>query len=229
MIEYHSTYKHNKTKKRKGFISNSTLVSFAFATAFFPRILESLGAPAPINFLHFFFVPVAFVVTIITSRSRNRSQLNATRSILFALLFLVFCILVSALINEAGAINSILQFLLLGEPFLLLIAIISIPMSRESFVKFKKFFVASLFSHLFLAYFQKYVLKVNTWDHLYPLEPPDRIQGVFFISGGGHVVGGIVSLTLGVYFFTIATKSPLWLRIVVVALYQLKLHHLLSH
>ena len=213
MIEYHSTHTLKK-KKRTGFISNSTLILFAFATAFFPRVIESLGAPAPINFLHFFFIPVACGITITTSGSRNRSQLNATKSILFALLFFFCCILASALINKAGMINSILEFLLLGEPFLLLIAIISIPMSPESFAKFKKFLIGFLFSHLFLAFFQKYVLKVQDWHHL-GMERADRIQGVFFISGAGHVVGGAVSLTLGVYFLIAATKSPLWLRILV--------------
>ena len=215
MLEYHYTVKRKKNKqKKKGFIPNSTLVLFAFATAFFPRVLQSLGAPAPVNFLHFFTIPFACGVTILTNRSRNRSQLITTQSILIALLFFFFCILVSALINEAGMINSILEFLLLGEPFLLLIAIISIPMSPESFAKFKKFLIGSLFSHLFLVYFQKYILGVEGWTHL-PMEPADRIQGVFFFSGAGHVVGGAVSLTFGVYYLMTKTKSPFWLRIAV--------------
>lgn len=214
MLEYHCTAKLKKNKKKKGFIPNSTLVLFAFATAFFPRVLESLGAPSPVNFLHFFTIPFACGVTILTNRSRNRSQVITTQSMLIALLLFFFCILASALINEAGMINSILQFLLLAEPFLLLIAIISIPMSPESFAKFKKFLIGCLFSHLFLVYFQKYILGVEGWDNIL-LEPPDRIQGVFFLSGAGHVVGGAVSLTFGVYYLITTTKSPFWLRIIV--------------
>ena len=46
------------------------------------------------------------------------------------------------------------------------------------------------------------------------MEGADRIQGAFFISGAGHVVGCSVSLTFGLYYL-LKTKNPLWLRILV--------------
>jgi hypothetical protein len=150
----------------------------------------------------------------LTSRSKNKLQLNAVKSILIGLLLFLICILISAFINEAGIINSILEFLLLGEPFLLLVSIIIVPMNFKKISNLKKVIVGSLFIHLLLAYIQKYILRVDTW-HSIPLEPPDRIQGVFFLSGAGHVVGGAVSLTFGVYFLTTKTTAPLWLKLVV--------------
>jgi hypothetical protein len=216
MIEYPfaNKQKKNKEKNKQKFITSSNLILFAFASAFFSRVLESLGAPAPINFLHFFTIPSVFIISICTSHSKNRQQLNATKSILFVLVAFFLCIVISTLINDAGIINAILDFLLLGEPFLLLISIISIPMSSQSFSKFKKFIINSFFIHIFLVYIQKYVLKVEGWDYL-GMEPADRIQGVFFISGAGHVVGASVSLTFAVYYLISATRSPLWLKILV--------------
>ncbi|MGF1542026.1 MAG: hypothetical protein ACFCU5_16525 [Pleurocapsa sp.] len=183
-MNWKNNYSKKRTlpKKKTGFVSNSTLVLFAFATAFFPRIIDSLGAPAPINFLHFFTIPVACGISIYTNRSKNPRQLAATKQILFALLLFLLCIVFSAFVNEAGMINAILSFLLLGEPFLLLIAIISIPMSSNSFTKFKNFIISSLFIHLCLVYIQKYILKVEGWHDL-GMEPEDRIQGVFFYQG----------------------------------------------
>jgi hypothetical protein len=40
----------------------------------------------------------------------------------------------------------------------------------------------------------------------------DNIQGVFYRSGSGHVVGASVSCTFAVYYFVTAKTKPLWLR-----------------
>ena len=55
-------FEHKKkpnTFKNDGYLRNSTLILLGFASAFFPRLLTTLGAPSPINFAHFAIIPVA--------------------------------------------------------------------------------------------------------------------------------------------------------------------------
>jgi hypothetical protein len=200
------------SKKRKGFISSTNLVFLAFASAFFPRFLENLGAPSPINFLHFMVIPVAFGVVLLKSRSKNRQQLKTTQLLLFALLVLLVAELASALLNNAGVINVFLSFMLLGEPFILLIAIVSIPMPLESFERFQKWFRWSCLFHIGLALTQRYVLRYDL-RQIGNLEPADTIQGIFFESGAGHVVGTSVALSFAAYYFVTAKNSPIWIRL----------------
>ncbi len=201
-------------QKKSNLITNSTLILFAFATAFFSRIIDSLGAPAIINFFHFSTIPVVFYLVLCTSRSQNRERLQTISLLLGGLFFLLINIIASAFLNNAGFINVLLDFMLLGEPFILLISIICIPLSPESFTKFRKWLLSFFWIHLLLVFIQKYILKTDTWNWV-GMEGADRIQGVFFISGSGHVVGCSVSLTFALYYLLQARKSPLWLRILV--------------
>lgn len=200
-----------KVRKKKGVIKSSRLALIAFISAFFPRLIESVGAPAPINFLHFLIVPLASAIILLTSRSRIRKQVLIVQQMLALLVLFLAVILFSAILNGAGEINAILSFLLLGEPFILLIAIISVPMSLPSFSFFQGWMRKFFIFHIFLALFQRYVLRVDLLNT--GMEPADNIQGVFFLSGAGHVVGASVSLTFGLYYLVKAKDVPLWLRI----------------
>ena len=102
--------------------------------------------------------------------------------------------------------------MLLTEPFLMLVAFASLPLSLNAFERVRTWLISFFGFHLLLVYIQKYLLRVDTWEHL-GYEPPDRIQGVFFISGAGHVVGASVSLTFAAYCLMAAKFMPLWLRI----------------
>lgn len=144
-------------QKRKGIISSSVLVLLAFSSAFFPRLVESAGAPAPINFLHFLVVPFVFYTVLIKSRSKDRHQVHLTQQLLFALLIFLVVILTSAIVNDAGAINAFLSFMLLSEPFIMIIAIISIPMASDSFERFRKFIIGCCLFHIGFALAQRYV------------------------------------------------------------------------
>jgi hypothetical protein len=203
-----------EVSKRKGFVKSTTLVLIAFASAFFPRLVEAVGAPAPINFLHFLVVPYVCAVVIIKSRSKNRRQIAISQQLLIGLLLFLAIVLSSALLNKAGAINAFLDYMLLAEPFLLLMAIISIPMSETSFEQFQTWIRRFCLFHIFLALLQRYVLRfdqINTG-----MEPADNIQGVFFLSGSGHVVGTSVSLSFAAYYFITAKAVPIWFRCIVV-------------
>lgn len=201
------------SKKRKETIDNSVLILFAFSSAFFPRLLETLGAPAPINFLHFVVVPFVFYTVLVKSRSKDRNQVQLTQQLLFALLFFLAVILTSAIANNAGAINAFLSFMLLGEPFIMIIAIISIPMAPQNFQRFRKFIIGACFFHIALALIQRYILR---YDLVYTgMEGVDNIQGVFYLSGAGHVVGTSVSLSFAIYYLVTAKSAPIWFRVFV--------------
>jgi len=200
-------------ERQKGFIENSTLILLAFGSAFFSRVLDSAGAPSAVNFLHFATIPFACWYAISKTRTRDRKQMAISWEIIYGLLLLLIAISASAVWNNAGFANVILSFLLLGEPFLLLLALISIPMPPLKFEKFRSWLVRFGFANLFLA-FGQFVLFVILRLHPKPGNP-DYIQGVFYHSGAGHVTSSSVSLTFGVYYFMTAKSRPLWFRIII--------------
>ncbi|MFL9450732.1 MULTISPECIES: hypothetical protein [Tolypothrix] len=44
------------------------------------------------------------------------------------------------------------------------------------------------------------------------MQPFDNVQGVFYLSGSGHVVGASVSMSFGLYFWLSTKGTPIWLR-----------------
>lgn len=204
----------SKRKKEAGYIQNSTLILLAFGSAFFPRCLEAIGFPSPINFVHFFIIPITCCVVLLTSRNHSREQVSIVGRLLTGLLIFAIAVVASAFYNEAGLINAFLSYLLLTEPFILLLAMVSLPLSKDAFKKLRQWLFYFFGFHLLLVYIQKYLLQVDTWGHL-GLAPPDRIQGVFFLSGSGHVVGGSVSLTFAIYCLLAAKFLPFWLRVLI--------------
>lgn len=205
-----------KRKNEPGYIENSILILLGFGTAFFPRCLEAIGFPSTINFVHFFIIPITCICVLLTSRNHSQKQVIIIEHLLTGLLIFAITVVASAFYNEAGFINAFISYLLLTEPFILLIAIVSLPLSTNSFKRFRQWLFSFFGFHLLLVYLQKYLLRVDTWGHL-GLAPPDRIQGVFFLSGSGHVVGGSVSLTFAIYCLLVAKFLPFWLRILIAA------------
>lgn len=200
-------------QKEKGLIENSTLILFAFGSAFFSRIFDTMGAPSAVNFLHFATIPVACWYAITKTRTRDRQQIAISWEILYGLFFFITVILASTVWNEAGIANALLSFLLLGEPFLLLVSLVSIPMPPHKFEKFRNWLVRFGFANLLIA-FGQFVLFVILGRHPKPGNP-DYIQGVFYHSGAGHVISASVSLTFGSYYLISEKSRPLWFRVLV--------------
>lgn len=194
------------SQRQKGYIKNTTLTLWGLAAAFFPRVLTSLRFPSPINFLHFALVPLACISTVTSARSKDPKQLAIARRLIVGLYILLVITVASALLNGAGLINAILSFLLLTEPFILLLTIISLPLSRESFDRFRTWIYRFALTNIFFTYIQKYVFNR---DQLPGLQ--DNITGVFIGQGAGHVISASVSLTFAVYYLT-AKSVPLWMR-----------------
>lgn len=196
--------------KPKGHIGNSNLTLFAIATALFPRVLTTLKIPSPINFLHFAAVPLACASVLYSSRSKDPRQIAISKRLLLSLFLFLIVVFSSALLNQAGVINAILSYLLLAEPFILILTIVSIPLSAKNFEYFRSWILRFASTNLLFAYVQKYVFSMESLEGL-----EDNIKGIFIGQGAGHVLGGSVSMTFAVYYFVTAKEKPLWIRFLV--------------
>jgi hypothetical protein len=193
-------------KKPSGVIKNSNLILMAIASALFPRLLDSAGFPSPINFVHFATVPLVCVIALLTTRTKERRQISIVIELIFGLWLFLTISFASAWWNGAGAINAILGFLLLAEPFILLLAIVSISLSAKSLERLTNWMSGFIFFHLGLVYIQKFVL-----NYCQMPGDCDNVQGILYRSGAGHVVGASISATFAIYYF-FSAKQPLWWR-----------------
>ena len=209
-------------KKQKAFISSSTLILLAFATAYFPRILNSVGAPSVINFLHFATVPIASLIIINKTRTKDQNQIAISWAIISGLFLLFAVMTASAFFNKAGFINLVLDYLLFAEPFMLLLAIICIPMSLKSFTKVRHWLLVFGLTNIVLAFAQDIFIKAGLL-RVTRMTPEDNIQGVFYLSGAGNYISVYVSISFALYYWLTAKKAPTWIKAfgLVAAFYQL--------
>ena len=198
---------------KKVSVKNSISILLAFCTAYFPRLLDSVGAPAPINFVHFVTVPLVLILVLTDSRSLTKEQINVSHQLMVGLFFLFTVTTISALLNEAGFINVIVEYLLLAEPFMLLLAIVAIPMSLDKIKQFQNFLLLCASINMVLALVQKPLIDAGIL-FAEGFDGTDGAQGVFFVSGAGNYVSSTVSLKFGLYYFLTQKKSPLWFRCV---------------
>ncbi len=211
------------TRQEKGEIKNVDLILFAYATVFFPRFFTFFGAPDPLNFAHLLIVPVVSIIAIFSTRTKNREQIKIVLTILAGLAIFLICLVTSSLVNGAGLINAVIQLLLFGEPYLLLIAMMAIPISKERLVKLRNWLLGFALFNLFLALAQSVLLPIGIYPHKGGTIQ-DATAGVF-TSGPGSA-GNYVSCTVSIYFSVYALlflqKAPLWMRVIALfaALYQ---------
>lgn len=195
-------------------IKNSNLLLVAFASVFFSRVIHALGFPAIINFVHLILVPVVCWRVLLTNRPKQRIYSSIINPILIGLYFLLLMMTISALINQVGFINIILEFILFVEPFMFVLAIVSFPIASESIKNYRTWIYRFGIAMLIFAYMQRFVFHLEKTGNQY-----DNIKGVFIAEGAGHYVGAAVSLTFGIYYFTsIAGDRSKWARITILVL-----------
>ena len=209
--------------KKSNYINSSSLILLAFATAFFPRILDTAGAPSAINFVHFAIVPLVCAIALFKTRTRDRKQILVSKSLLLGLFIFLVVIFASAFLNDAGVVNAVIEFLLLAEPFILLLAMVCLPMSIESFSKIRNWLIGFAAINLVLSYLQ-YPLIASGHLSAGEFTPQDGTAGVFFVSGAGNYVSSSVSISFALYYFTSTKSVSIWSRAAVVfaALCQLQ-------
>lgn len=198
------------TPKPKGYITNLSLTLFGLGTALFPRIFTALKIPTAINFLHFAAVPIACGSVLWNSRSKDPQQIAISQKILISLFVFLIIVFASALLNDAGIVNAILDYLLLAEPFIVILTIVSLPMTQESYQQFRKWILDASLINMIFAYVQKYIFHMEKLEGL-----EDNIKGIFIGQGAGHVLGGSVAMTFASYYLVTAKTKPLWFRLVI--------------
>ena len=103
----------NKNYIKKSFYKISGLLITAFSTAFYSRIVCSVTRlPSVLNHLHF-AVPLMTAMILTTARPKDPKQISIVWMLLSGLLTLLGVMTTSALINHAGIINVIFDFLIL--------------------------------------------------------------------------------------------------------------------
>ncbi|MBD2200212.1 MULTISPECIES: hypothetical protein [Calothrix] len=190
-------------------LKNSVIIVLAFASAFFPRLLDAVGFPPLINFAHLILIPL--ISFYIIAKTHTRLRVNRVLEMLAGLMLLFTIIVASALLNKAGLINVLLDFLLRAEWLIFLLAIISINPSAKSLKALRFWFLSFAFINILFAYVQKFILR---WD-AGKAAGGDYITGVFLGQGAGCDVSSGVSIIFAIYYFTSSTKNPLWIRIAV--------------
>jgi hypothetical protein len=165
---------------------SSFLALISFMSAMLARIFPSIGLPGITKFMHFSLTLVCFVAIL------PHINLERSRSLLYGLLLLLWAIAISALVNSAGLLNVILDFLILSEPFMLLILIMNEKMSQHIVKRWRLCLVALVLLHSSMAYY--HFVTVGFIN-------PDLVKGLFLEQGAGHHVAGAVALTAAVYLW----------------------------
>ncbi|MEM7796030.1 MAG: hypothetical protein AAF579_16450 [Cyanobacteria bacterium P01_C01_bin.118] len=211
----------------EGRIGSMTMILVGFASAFFPRLLASMGVPSIINFIHFGVIPGAFLITIFTTKTRDKKRINVVWQLLTAMTLFLICMLASATLNSAGIANIVLQFLFQAEPFMLLAAILALPLSGERLRRFQYWVLGFAAFNLLLAIAQSILLPIGLYPRPVGGTLQDNIGGVFGGGGGSaaNYIACTVSFYVGLYFFNQFKHLKLWMRILplVGAIYQIQI------
>lgn len=194
----------------KGFLKIYNIILFSFCTVFFPRLLDTLGAPSIINFVHFITVPLTLIVALTTTKNSLLKQIAISNQLLFGMFALFTTMSISAFVNEAGFINLLVDYLLLAEPYIFLLVIVYMQMSVEKLKACKQFLFTCASINLVLALIQKVLIDAGL---LYAngFDGTDGAQGVFFVSGAGNYVSTTVSIMFALYYFK-DKLAPMWLK-----------------
>ncbi len=161
-----------------------------------PRPLTYFGLPFFVNFMHYPFVLVLYLTTILF-HSRTYDMFFPGLSILLIAIALI------DLLNDAGVINVILDFLLLSEPFMILALMTGSLWNPASTHNLTRVILFLMFLHLIFAYAQ-FPMTSNL----------DDVKGLFIAMGAGHHVGGAVALTAAVYFLITSPPRSVFMRLV---------------
>ncbi|BAZ40624.1 hypothetical protein NIES4101_65850 [Calothrix sp. NIES-4101] len=217
-------YEKLNIAKKKYDIGTTTLIIFTFSTIFYSRIFCSIAhAPSALNFFHFVAALVTFGVAITTTRAKNREQIYISLVLLVHLFIFIVVMFASAILNEAGLVNLVFNFLILGEPFLLLVAIIATPLSFKQIERIRFWILISALINFLAAEVQYFMLSTGRMGMVggYTLE--DQVQGTFYLAGAGGYVSAGISVMVGLYFFLYIKSIPTWLRMLV---FPATIHHI---
>lgn len=201
--------------KRQSYVKNSFLIITTFCSIFYARIVATTIRFSLLNLLHFILVPAACAIALSTTKIKDPQQISLCLSFLRGLIILFGVAIASALWNNAGLINAISSFLMLGEPFMFLLAMTCLPITTQIFMKMKNLLYWSVLINFVLAVVQKPLIDSGKL-YAQGLNGTDGCGGVFFVSVAGGYVSASVSILFALYFFTRERTRPLWMRLSVI-------------
>jgi hypothetical protein len=197
--------------KNSTYIKNSFLVILIFCSVFYSRILATAIHFSPLNLLHFALVPTVCIIALNTTHIKDPRQILICQSFLVGLVVLFGVVITSAFWNHAGLINAIISFMMLGEPFIFLLAMSCLPVTITLLIQMKTVLYWSVLINFLLAAVQKPLIDSGI-IYAGGLNGTDGCGGVFFVSGAGNYISATVSLVFALYFWRSAKDKPLWLR-----------------
>lgn len=169
-----------------------------------------MGMPSTINFLHLAVIPAASLYVLLVAPTRLSQQIKTAQGLILSLLFFLFATLASAVLNKAGVLNVALSYLLWVEAYIFLCAFVSVPLTPQRLSQMGTWTTRISIFHIGLALLQKVMLDVGLLKVGRMNIAQDNIQGVFYLSGGGHVIGASVSIAFAIYCFSQPKFSPLF-------------------
>ncbi len=178
-------------------ISIHNMVIVSFFVIFFSRVFSSIGLPSFVNFLHY---PVVFVIAFFAIKSFYNHNLS---KYLLGIIALIVVVVLSAILNNAGVVNVVLDLLMLLEPFVLLLIIVNIQWSEKSINTFRTTLLIFMLLHILMSYFQFFLLGSRH----------DDVKGVFLGMGAGAHVAGSVALIAAIYVISSKEISSLWVKV----------------
>ena len=200
---------------KQAYLNNSTLIILAFCIVFYARVVASTIHLSLLNLLHFIVVPIVCVIALATTRIKDPKQIAICYSFLIGLSILFGVTIASALLNHAGLINAIVSFMMLGEPFIFLLAIGCISMSLKSFIRVRNSLYWGVGINFLLAAIQKPAIDTG---RIYAggLNGTDGCGGVFFVSGAGNYISATISVVFALYFST-RQQDSLYIKLAIAA------------
>ncbi len=196
--------------KKKALINNSSLIIFAFFVIFYSRIIATTIHLSLLNLAHFIVVPTVCIIALVTTRITNLNSIKVCNLLLFDLFLLFGVEIASAYLNDAGLINAVVGFMMLGEPFIFLLAISCVPMSIKSLTRAKYFLYWSVAINFLLAAVQKPLIDAGRLN-AGGLDGADGCGGTFFVSGAGNYISATISVVFAFYYSSIQ-KKHLWIK-----------------
>ncbi|WP_310410841.1 hypothetical protein [Chamaesiphon sp. OTE_8_metabat_110] len=174
--------------------------------------------------MHFAIVPFVVAIVLSTARTKDRRLVSRTWSLIIAMGIFLGTIVFSAIVNNAGIPNVIINFMMLAEPFMFILAITCVDFTVEGLNKLRRWLIISAIINLVLAIAQKILLLAGRIS-AHPYNETDGVQGVFFISGAGGYISAAVSVSVFIYCFLYQKQVPLWIRILglIGTIYQIQI------
>lgn len=182
------------TRLKKSDLNKSYFIILGLSIMFFSRILETIGFNSLINFVHYAYFFILYILYYFIDVCNKR-----TTKIQNYILFLIIYISLSTIFNSVGYLNAVISFFIISQPFMLISLMVNIDFKIiEKFLHFI-FIINAVF-----AYFQYIILGYRV----------DEVKGIFLNMGAGHHICGAVAILAMIYYFCrIKKPSMKWLAI----------------